>query len=90
MPSVGRSGGLYAAWKTDQISVEIIKQGRQLFHFRYRFPGGSNFFVTTVYAIPDYRHKQLLWSELCVFRSSFSLGFYLAKEEEARPFNRRI
>ncbi|KAI9108878.1 hypothetical protein K1719_020183 [Acacia pycnantha] len=70
VPSVGRSGGLFAAWKSDQIRVEIIHQGRQLFHFRCRFPGGCFFFVTAVYAIPDSHHKQLLWSELRSFASS--------------------
>ncbi|KAI9093690.1 hypothetical protein K1719_027139 [Acacia pycnantha] len=70
VPSVGRSGGLFAAWKSDKINVEVLHQGRQLFHFRCRFPGVDFFFVTAVYAIQDSQHKQLLWSELRNFALS--------------------
>lgn len=70
VPSVGQSCGLFATWRSNWISVDIISQGRQLFHFHCKFPSGCDFFVTAVYSILDYHHKQLFWSELRGYVSS--------------------
>ncbi|KAI9084030.1 hypothetical protein K1719_034026 [Acacia pycnantha] len=70
VPSVGRSGGLLAAWKSSLIEVEVLNLDRQLIHLRCRFPNDRWFCVTTVYAIPDRDHKQVLWNSLSNFASA--------------------
>ncbi|KAI9099197.1 hypothetical protein K1719_024964 [Acacia pycnantha] len=67
----GLEGKFWAAQSSDpQMEVDDCEgeidgtMGRQLFHCRCRFPGGCVFFITAVYAIPDYRHKHQLWAEL--------------------------
>ncbi|KAI9081062.1 hypothetical protein K1719_037042 [Acacia pycnantha] len=56
--------GLLAAWKSSLIEVEVLNLDRQLIHLRCRFTNDCWFCVTTVYAIPDQNHKQVLWSSL--------------------------
>ncbi|KAI9100160.1 hypothetical protein K1719_024378 [Acacia pycnantha] len=70
VPSLGRSGGLLAAWKSNLVKVDILSQSRQLIHVRCGFPYGCVFFVTAIYALPDYRQKQILWDTLRQYASS--------------------
>ncbi|KAI9123676.1 hypothetical protein K1719_004976 [Acacia pycnantha] len=72
VPSVGRSGGLLAAWKSPLIEVEVLSLDRQMINLRCRFPNDRWFCVTVVYAIPDRDHKQLLWSSLFNIASSMA------------------
>ncbi|KAI9107903.1 hypothetical protein K1719_021239 [Acacia pycnantha] len=72
VPSVGRSGGLLAAWKSSLIEVEVLHLDRQLIHLRCRFPNDQWFCVTAVYAIPDHVHKQVLWNSLLNFASTMA------------------
>ncbi|KAI9111825.1 hypothetical protein K1719_017515 [Acacia pycnantha] len=69
VPSLGRSGGILAAWNSSFIEVDVINLDRQSIHLRCRFPNEGWFFVTALYAIPDTRHKQILWSTLNGFAS---------------------
>ncbi|KAI9112878.1 hypothetical protein K1719_016195 [Acacia pycnantha] len=73
VPSLGRSGGILAAWNSSFIEVDVINLDRQLIHLRCRFPNEGWFFVTALYAIPDTTHKQILWSSLNCFASSMVL-----------------
>ncbi|KAI9112268.1 hypothetical protein K1719_016791 [Acacia pycnantha] len=73
VPSLGRSGGILAAWNSSFIEVDVINLDRQSIHLRCRFPNEGWFFVTALYAIPDTRHKQILWSTLNGFASSMVL-----------------
>ncbi|KAI9127591.1 hypothetical protein K1719_000584 [Acacia pycnantha] len=70
--SVGRSGGLLAAWKSSLIEVEVLTLDRQFVHLKCRFPNDRWFGVTTVYTIPDRDHKQLLWSSLFSIASAMA------------------
>ncbi|KAI9115218.1 hypothetical protein K1719_013537 [Acacia pycnantha] len=72
VPSVGRSGGLLAAWKSSLMEVEVLSLDRQMIHLRCRFPNDRWFCVTAVYAIPDRDHKHLLWSSLLNIASSMA------------------
>ncbi|KAI9113143.1 hypothetical protein K1719_015668 [Acacia pycnantha] len=64
VPSVGRSGGLVAVWRSDRVDVAIDGLDRQFIHLKCSFDGGSPFFFTSIYSIPDQLHKQLLWNAL--------------------------
>ncbi|KAI9123189.1 hypothetical protein K1719_006078 [Acacia pycnantha] len=64
VPSIGRSRGILAAWKSSIIDVNILRLDRQLIHLRCRFSGGNFFTVSAVYLVPDSAHKQWLWSDL--------------------------
>ncbi|KAI9117329.1 hypothetical protein K1719_011495 [Acacia pycnantha] len=72
VPSIGRSGGILAAWKSNIIDVTVIRLDRQLIHLRCRFIGGNFFNVFAIYAIPDNVHKQQLWGLLGGISSSMS------------------
>ncbi|KAI9080637.1 hypothetical protein K1719_037394 [Acacia pycnantha] len=63
-PSVGRSGGILAAWKKDQLDVSVVKLERQLIHLRCSGMGCRSFFLTAVYSIPDNAHKNILWHKI--------------------------
>ncbi|KAI9080574.1 hypothetical protein K1719_037435 [Acacia pycnantha] len=64
VPSIGRSGGILAAWKSNIIDVSVIRLERQMIHLRCQFIGGNFFNISAIYAIPDSAHKQQLWSLL--------------------------
>ncbi|KAI9128865.1 hypothetical protein K1719_000348 [Acacia pycnantha] len=64
IPSVGRSGGLAAIWKTNLLDVSTIVEDRQFLHLRCSIRGKPVFFLTVVYANPNYVLKQTLWTEL--------------------------
>ncbi|KAI9124646.1 hypothetical protein K1719_004568 [Acacia pycnantha] len=78
VPSNGRSGGLFAVWKKDQISIDVLRRERQFIHFRCSVPGKGVFFLTSVYAIPRTELKQSLWQELSSLSSSMSGSWVLA------------
>ncbi|KAI9096677.1 hypothetical protein K1719_025856 [Acacia pycnantha] len=73
VPSVGRSGGIAAAWRSDQIDAVLCRRDRQFLHFRCCLNGGDPFFLTPIYSIPDGTHKHLLWSALEDFASKISI-----------------
>ncbi|KAI9108431.1 hypothetical protein K1719_020622 [Acacia pycnantha] len=64
VPSEGRSGGLLAAWKSDYISVSVLRKNRQILHLLCSLRGKPPLLISAIYAIPTDRHKQLLWQEL--------------------------
>ncbi|KAI9085141.1 hypothetical protein K1719_032852 [Acacia pycnantha] len=70
VPSLGRSDGLLAAWKSNFINVDIISQSKQLIHVQCGFPDGCVLYVTAIYALPDYRQKQILWDNMRQYASS--------------------
>ncbi|KAI9115363.1 hypothetical protein K1719_013682 [Acacia pycnantha] len=73
VPSVGRSGGIAAAWRSDQIDAVLCRRDRQFLHFRCCLNGGDPFFLTPIYSIPDGTHKHLLQSALEDFASKISI-----------------
>lgn len=73
VPSVGRSGGILAAWNSALIEVEVLKLDRQLIHLKCRYPRNDWFCVTALYAIPNSNHKQILWNNLSGLASSMML-----------------
>ncbi|KAI9122257.1 hypothetical protein K1719_006946 [Acacia pycnantha] len=64
VPSIGRSGGLVAAWKKDVLDVVLIRKERQFLHFHCSVKGKGGFYLTAVYAIPRAALKQALWQDL--------------------------
>ncbi|KAI9081392.1 hypothetical protein K1719_036655 [Acacia pycnantha] len=70
VPSVGRSGGMMAAWRRDRIVVMGNRQEQQLFHLHCVLEGRCPFFLTAIYAIPRSDSKQIIWEELKHIASS--------------------
>ncbi|KAI9089108.1 hypothetical protein K1719_029387 [Acacia pycnantha] len=62
--SLGRSGGIVAAWKKDLIDIVVLRKHRQFLHLECRGGGLQLFFLTAVYALPNGTQKQVLWDEL--------------------------
>ncbi|KAI9113231.1 hypothetical protein K1719_015756 [Acacia pycnantha] len=73
VPSVGRSGGLAAAWRSKQGSVSVIRSDRQFIHLYCSLENVQPFYLTAVYAIPNPICKSILWHELkCLSLSAVS------------------
>ncbi|KAI9111869.1 hypothetical protein K1719_017559 [Acacia pycnantha] len=72
VPSIGRSGGIVAAWKSNQVGVVVLKCNRQFIHLRSVGSNNRPLLITAVYAIPDAHHKGILWEELRQFASTIS------------------
>ncbi|KAI9074143.1 hypothetical protein K1719_043914 [Acacia pycnantha] len=72
VPSIGRSGGIVAAWKSNQVGVVVLKCNRQFIHLRSVGSNNRPLLITEVYAIPDAHHKGILWEELRQFASTIS------------------
>ncbi|KAI9085418.1 hypothetical protein K1719_032579 [Acacia pycnantha] len=70
IPSVGRSGGMMAAWRMDRINVMGLSQEQQLIHLRCAIDGRNPFSLRAVYAIPRSDSKQILWDILKQIASS--------------------
>ncbi|KAK4284609.1 hypothetical protein QN277_001415 [Acacia crassicarpa] len=64
VPSVGRSGGLVAVWKSDQVGVSVLRRDRQFLHLLCSKNGEPSFFLTAVYSLPLPHCKHELWQEL--------------------------
>ncbi|KAK4272541.1 hypothetical protein QN277_021082 [Acacia crassicarpa] len=64
IPSVGRSGGLCAVWRSEKVNVAVLKLNRQYFHFKCSFVGQPVFLLTAIYAVPVPHLKQELWADL--------------------------
>ncbi|KAI9111091.1 hypothetical protein K1719_017966 [Acacia pycnantha] len=75
VPSVGRSGGILAAWNSTFVEVDVLQLDRQFIHLRCRYPNEDWFFVTALYAIPDNNHKQTLWNQLSGLASSMNMAW---------------
>ncbi|KAI9096000.1 hypothetical protein K1719_026147 [Acacia pycnantha] len=69
MPSSGRSGGLMAVWKKDQIDVVVLRKEKQFLHFQCSFPRKDVFFFTAVYVLPRPALKQILWQDILALSS---------------------
>ncbi|KAI9125480.1 hypothetical protein K1719_002898 [Acacia pycnantha] len=72
VPSVGRSGGIMAVWRSDYIAVTELKKERQMLHFHCVVQGFAPFFLSMIYANPLPALKQILWRELKAISSSTS------------------
>ncbi|KAI9113848.1 hypothetical protein K1719_015099 [Acacia pycnantha] len=64
IPSVRRSGGLVAAWKSSCVAVTMICKDGQYLHFRCSWVSRNSFFLTVVYAISYFPFKEVLWCDL--------------------------
>ncbi|KAI9117359.1 hypothetical protein K1719_011525 [Acacia pycnantha] len=73
VPSIGRSGGLIMAWKSNRADVQVLQTDRQFIHIRCSLVGTTEFLLTAVYAIPNSALKALLWQELSRLSSLISL-----------------
>ncbi|KAK4258521.1 hypothetical protein QN277_004963 [Acacia crassicarpa] len=73
IPSVGRSGGLCAVWRSEKISVVVLKSNRQYLHFKCSLLGHPVFLLTAVYAVPIPHLKQALWADLRSLAAIISL-----------------
>ncbi|XP_028788532.1 uncharacterized protein LOC114744533 [Neltuma alba] len=69
---IGRSGGIVAAWKSNNIQINVLVENQQFFHLDCEIPGKSSFFLTAIYAIPHSNNRQLLWNSLRHFSSAIS------------------
>ncbi|KAI9113126.1 hypothetical protein K1719_015651 [Acacia pycnantha] len=76
-PSVGRFGGIAAAWKLDQIEVVLCRQDRQFLHFNCSYGGYEPFYFTALYSIPGGIQKQLLWNALEDLSLSISIPWVI-------------
>ncbi|KAI9107061.1 hypothetical protein K1719_022589 [Acacia pycnantha] len=72
IPSLGRSGGLVAVWRSGQGSVSLIRSDRQFLHLHISLKGRNPFLLTAIYAVPSPSCKLLLWQELMSLSSSVS------------------
>ncbi|KAI9118206.1 hypothetical protein K1719_010538 [Acacia pycnantha] len=72
IPSLGRSGGLVAVWRSGQGSVSLIRSDRQFLHLHVSLKGRNPFLLTAIYAVPSPSCKLLLWQELLSLSSSVS------------------
>ncbi|KAI9124484.1 hypothetical protein K1719_004406 [Acacia pycnantha] len=71
--SVGRSGGIVAAWRSDQIDVVVVCLDHWFIHLKGFCDGWPPFFITSIYSIPNPLHKQLLWNGLENYSSEISI-----------------
>ncbi|KAI9070507.1 hypothetical protein K1719_047529 [Acacia pycnantha] len=78
VPSVGRSGGLVATWRSNRVGVSVIRLERQYLHLRISLPGRPVFFFTVVYAVPSSFSKQVLWADLSSLADSISSPWVVA------------
>ncbi|KAI9074166.1 hypothetical protein K1719_043881 [Acacia pycnantha] len=58
------SGGLVMAWKSNRVTVTVLRIDRQFIRIRCLPMGAFEFLLTAVYAIPSPNCKALLWQEL--------------------------
>ncbi|KAI9126854.1 hypothetical protein K1719_002450 [Acacia pycnantha] len=70
VPSIGRSGGITAAWKSNQVGVVVLQCNHQFIHLRGCGVDNRPLLITAVYAIPDAHHKGTLWENLRHLASS--------------------
>ncbi|KAI9086739.1 hypothetical protein K1719_031333 [Acacia pycnantha] len=84
VPSVGRSGGIVAAWKSNLISISVIRKERQFIHLQCFSEETQMFLLTAVYSIPNAPQKHALWRDLVLTspglkpsRTEFSLAIFL-------------
>ncbi|KAI9119596.1 hypothetical protein K1719_009472 [Acacia pycnantha] len=56
--------GLVGVWRSDQVHVVVVELDRQFIHLECSFEGGPPFLFTSIYSIPDQRHKQILWEAM--------------------------
>ncbi|KAI9117935.1 hypothetical protein K1719_011077 [Acacia pycnantha] len=70
VPSVGRSGGIIAAWRTDLLDVAVLKGERRYIHLKCCDVGNRCFLLTVVYAIPEIAMKNVLWQDIRNFASA--------------------
>ncbi|KAI9086903.1 hypothetical protein K1719_031064 [Acacia pycnantha] len=59
VPSVGRSGGLIAAWRKDRVSVSVLSKNRQIINLRCLFRGAPPVILLAVYSVPMLSLKQI-------------------------------
>ncbi|KAI9128823.1 hypothetical protein K1719_000306 [Acacia pycnantha] len=64
VPRVGRSGGLVAVWKSNLISINVLKTDRQFIHMSCKLRGIESFLLTVVYVVPYESLKFSLWQDL--------------------------
>ncbi|KAI9108500.1 hypothetical protein K1719_020384 [Acacia pycnantha] len=72
VPSVGRSGGIVAAWRNDRGSVSVIQSNRKFIHLLCSLGGLQPFYLTAIYSIPSPMFKTSLWQELNFLSLSIS------------------
>ncbi|KAI9074822.1 hypothetical protein K1719_043246 [Acacia pycnantha] len=73
VPSIGRSGGLIMAWKSNCVRIQVLQTDRQFIHVRCSPVGSTEFLLTAVYAIPNPTLKASLWRELTCLSSLISM-----------------
>ncbi|KAI9081525.1 hypothetical protein K1719_036546 [Acacia pycnantha] len=64
VPSVGRFGGIVAMWKSDIISINVLKTDRQFIHLSCKLNGVESLLLTAVYVVPCESLKFSLWQDL--------------------------
>ncbi|KAI9102180.1 hypothetical protein K1719_023690 [Acacia pycnantha] len=64
VPSLGRSGGLLAAWRKDRVAVSVLCKNRQFINLRCLVRDAPPIMITAVYSVPSPGLKQLLWDDL--------------------------
>ncbi|KAI9112458.1 hypothetical protein K1719_016381 [Acacia pycnantha] len=64
VPSVGRSGGIVALWRSSMVDLSVVRKSRQFIHLKGTFGGSHNFLLTAIYALPYENLKQVFWNEL--------------------------
>lgn len=58
--SQGQSGGMWCLWNDDNWSILVVDHSEQFIHLKVNWKGTLTWFVTAVYASPQFARRQAL------------------------------
>ncbi|KAI8574007.1 hypothetical protein RHMOL_Rhmol01G0320300 [Rhododendron molle] len=60
----GRAGGIWIVWDTSKVSLNITHASSQAIHTEITKDGFEDWVLSTVYASPDPKNRDILWEEM--------------------------
>ncbi|KAK4281040.1 hypothetical protein QN277_012580 [Acacia crassicarpa] len=89
--SLGRSGGIVAAWQKNEIDAQLARKDRQFLQFQCKITEANPFMLTAIYAHPSYSLKQELWGILEDMAPSISLLWVLIGDfNDIGPLSKKV
>ncbi|XP_028807543.1 uncharacterized protein LOC114762247 [Neltuma alba] len=67
VPGLGFSGGIWVAWRDDELKFSVLKENAQYVHLAVKGPSNLEWVVTIAYVGPRERDKCLFWEEMFQF-----------------------
>jgi hypothetical protein len=74
----GYAGGIMVGWKRDNITVDVVSKNFQFMHLRVKYPYGSWWCFTAVYASPNVDRRKSLWYDLTEIANNIKEPWMLA------------